>query len=418
MKVGTIHIHGGIPLQGQVKIQGSKNAVLPLLAGTVLVRGSCMLHGCPRIADVYQMQTLLESLGCAVRWESGSIRVDAERVCPADMPREAVTGMRSSLTLLGAVLGRCGRILLEHPGGCVIGERPMDMHISALERMNVKFEREGRLLHAWTEGLRGAEIRLEFPSVGATENVILAAVLAQGRTVLYHAAREPEIVSLCGFLRTCGARIGGDGTDCIRIEGVERLRGAEYTVPGDRIVAGTYLFACMSAGGSVFLEDAPAGELQAVIQTAQRMGACCQDTDGGLYVQAPGRAASLDFLSTRVYPGFPTDLQSPILSVLAGAQGESVLEETVFENRFRIVPELIRMGARIRVEGGRTAYVSGTKLKGASVTAEELRGGAALVIAGLGAQGETVIGGKNFIDRGYVNICRDLRELGARIYSV
>lgn len=417
--MGTIHIHGGIPLQGQVRIQGSKNAALPVLAATVLTEDISLLKNCPRIADVFQMQTLLKSLGCPVRWEGDFIRVDTQKLCPGEMPREAVTGMRSSLILLGALLGRCKSVALEHPGGCVIGKRPIDLHIRSLEQMNVQFRQEGRMLYAHTEELRGAQITLECPSVGATENIILAGVLAKGRTDIYGAAGEPEVTALCEFLQRCGAHISGEGTSHISIEGVDSLHGAEYVIPSDRIVAGTYLMACLAAGGGVLLEDAPVEQMRVVLKTAAQMGALCQETAQGLYVQAPEELHAIAYLKTESYPGFPTDMQSPVLAVLAAANGESVIEETIFEDRFRIVPELVRMGAEIRVEDGRRAYVKGTgRLKGAEVTAEELRGGAALVAAGLGASGETVIDGKGYIDRGYVNICRDLRELGARIYSV
>lgn len=414
-----IHIHGGIPLQGQVKIQGSKNSALPILAATVLTSESSVLHNCPRIADVFHMQTLLINLGCRVKWEGDSVRVDTENVTAGNMLGEAVTGMRSSLTLMGALLGRCGHVVMEHPGGCVIGSRPIDLHIDALKKMNVLFEEDARELHAYTEGLEGAEIELSCASVGATENIVLAAVLAHGRTIIRGAAKEPEVVAMCGYLKACGARITGEGTGDIRIEGVSRLHGAEYTIPNDRIVAGTYLLGCMASGGEVLLEGAPVEQMEAVISVAEQMGAMCQPVSQGLYVQAPERASAISALKTLIYPGFPTDLQSPLLAVLAGAEGNSVVEETIFENRFRVVPYLERMGARIRIEDNRTAYVEGCpRLWGTAVAAEELRGGAALVVAGLGAAGETVIRDCAYINRGYVNICRDLRELGARIYSV
>ncbi len=417
--MSSIHIHGGIPLQGQVKIQGSKNAALPILAATLLTKDGSTLHNCPRIADVYHMQTLLTSLGCNVKWEDSSVRVDPGDVCLGNMPREAVTGMRSSLTLLGALLGRCGYASMEHPGGCVIGKRPMDLHIEALQKMNVVFEEDETKLHAYTTGIKGANIDLSCPSVGATENIILAAVLADGTTDLQGAAAEPEVIALCEYLKACGAKIDGTGTSHLVIEGVQELKGAKYEIPSDRIVAGTYLFACISAGGNVLLEGAPVDQMKEVITVAQKMGTMCQPTCQGLYIQAPEVKKAVDYVKTLVYPGFPTDLQSPLLSVLVSATGHSTVEETIFENRFRIVPELIKMGADIKIENDRIAYIEGvTRLYGEAVVAQELRGGAALVIAGLGALGETIISGSSYIERGYVNICRDLRELGARIYSV
>lgn len=417
--MGNIHIHGGIPLQGEVQIQGSKNAALPIMAATVLTEGKCILKGCPRIADVFQMQRLLQSLGCKTRWEGDALRIEPGSVCLGDMPGDAVKGMRSSLTLLGALLGRCHKAYMEYPGGCVIGVRPFDLHIGALEQMNINFRREHAGLYAWTEEIKGADIELACPSVGATENIILAAVLAKGKTVLHGAAKEPEITALCNFLCSCGAFVWGGGTDTIVIEGTENLHGAEFEIPRDRIVAGTYLLACTAAGGSVFLEGAPAEEMEALFDVAEELGTAVQREKTGVYVQAPRRPKAIKELKTGVYPGFPTDLQSPLLAVLAGAEGNSEITETIFENRFRIVPELLKMGADVRVEEGKTAYVTGREnLHGAEVTARELRGGAALVIAGLAAFGETCIKDTIYIDRGYVNICRDLRELGARIYSV
>lgn len=417
--MGEIHIYGGIPLQGEVKIQGSKNAALPIMAAAVLTKGKSLLTGCPRIADVFQMQRLLESLGCKTRWEENALRIEAGNVCVGDMPGEAVRGMRSSLTLLGALLGRCRQAYLEYPGGCVIGQRPFDLHISALEQMNVSFRQEENGLYAWTDGVKGAEISLPYPSVGATENIILAAVLAKGRTIIRGAAREPEIKALCEYLNECGAWIFGAGSEQIFIDGVECLQGTEFLIPKDRIVAGTYALACSGAGGSVFLEGAPAGEMAALFQVMEEMGIVVQAEEKGVYVQALKRPRGITSLATAVYPGFPTDLQSPLLAVLARAEGKSAVTENIYENRFRIVPELLKMGADIQVKEERTAYVAGKELlTGAKVNARELRGGAALVLAGLWAAGETCIGNTSYIERGYVSICRDLRELGARIYCV
>lgn len=417
--MGNIHVHGGIPLQGEVKIQGSKNAALPIMAASVLTKGRSVLKGCPRISDVYHMQRLLESLGCKTRWEGEALRIEPGMVCMGDMPGDAVKGMRSSLTLLGALLGRCHKAYMDSPGGCVIGERPYDLHISALEQMNISFRQEEMGLYAWTDEIKGAEIRLSGSSVGATENIILAATLAKGKTVIYGAAREPEIKALCDFLNSCGADICGAGTDKIAIEGVEALHGAEFEIPRDRIVAGTYVLACTAVGGSVFLEGAPVEEMAALLDVTREMGAVIQQEKKGVYVQAPKRPKAIKPLFTEVYPGFPTDLQSPLLAVLVRGDGKSEITEQIFENRFRIVPELKKMGAVVQIKDGKTAYIAGQEsLYGNTVSAAELRGGAALVIAGLAAQGETCIKNTNYIERGYVNICRDLRELGARIYCV
>lgn len=416
----SIHIHGGVCLQGNVRIQGSKNAALPILAATVLTKEPNVIHNCPRIADVYQMLSLLESIGCQVSWEGDGVRVDAANMCVGRMPAEAITGMRSSLCLMGAMLGRCGEIVMEYPGGCVIGDRPIDLHLSALSRMGVSFrEEEGIICGDCSCGLHGTCIQLPFPSVGATENIILAAVMAEGMTVVTGAALEPEVDALCCYLKQCGACIEGIGTSRLCITGGKALYGTDYWVPSDRIVAGTYLFGCLATGGNVFLENAPCGHMKAAIELACMMGAECQVTRQGLYVQTCERLRPVSCIQTLPFPGFPTDLQSVALTLMTGVEGECCVVENIFENRFRVVEPLRSMGANIETLDSRRVIVRGaTPLWGKCVEAKELRGGAALVVAGLMADGETVIHGCQYIYRGYENIVKDLRELGARIYSV
>lgn len=415
----SIHIRGGVALQGNVCIQGSKNAALPILAATLLTGESSFLKNCPRIADVYAMVSLLQGLGCVVNWQENGIEVDSSRVCRGDMQPEAVTCMRSSLCLLGALIGRCSEVVMEHPGGCCIGERPIDLHMAALEQMGVEFSEEKGKLRAEAARLHGAHIVLSKPSVGATENIILAGVMAEGDTVLEGAAREPEIGALCEYLERCGACIEGAGSGRLLIRGGRTLYGTEYTVPPDRIVAGTYLLACVGTGGSVFLEKAPWRELTAVLEVAGAMGGNFCPSEQGIYVQGPKRPRAVEHIRTAPYPGFPTDLQSMALAVETLGDGETVIEETIFENRFRVVEELRRMGARIEQRDERSVVVRGVSaLQGAAVEAKELRGGGALVIAGLMAQGITSVSGCTYIYRGYENICRDFRELGARVISV
>lgn len=415
----SIHIQGGVALQGKVRIQGSKNAALPVLAATLLTNETSYIRNCPRIADVYKMVSLLKSLGCSVKWEAGGICIQAGSVICGEMPVEAITGMRSSLCLLGALLGRCGEVIMEHPGGCVIGERPIDLHVAALEQMGVRFREDNGRMIARTNGLHGAEITLPFASVGATENIILAAVMAEGDTIIHGAAREPEIAALCHYLECCGARLEGIGSSEIKIHGGRPLYGADYRVPADRIVAGTYLFGCVGTGGNVLLEQAPYHDMKAVIHVAEQMGAQCTIAREGLYVQAPECPENLAFLKTAVYPGFPTDLQSMALVVQTVSPGICMIEETIFENRFRVALPLKKMGADIEMIGNDKVMIKGVEhLMGAEVEAKELRGGAALVLAGMMAEGETIITGCQYIYRGYENICRDLRELGARIISV
>ena len=417
--MNAIHIQGGIALQGKVRVQGSKNASLPVLAATLLVGESSFIRNCPRIADVYAMVSLLKSLGCDVAWQEQGIFIDSARVRREEMKSEAVTGMRSSLCLLGALIGRCGEAVMEYPGGCVIGKRPIDLHLAALGSMGVQFREEGGLLHAVASQLHGAEINLPKQSVGATENIILAGVMAEGETILCGASKEPEVVALCRYLQQCGADIEGIGTDRLTIHGGGTLYGTEFRVPSDRIVAGTYLLGCIGIGGSVFLEGAPGEELGEVLRVAEQMGARTCISKEGIYVQAPETLQSVPLISTAPYPGFPTDLQSVALAASTMGTGESIIEETIFENRFRIVEELKKMGANVELTGENRALVHPVPyLKGARVTARELRGGAALVVAGLMAQGETVVEGCSYIYRGYENICRDFRELGARVISV
>lgn len=411
----SIHIYGGNFLRGETRIQGSKNAVLPILAASLLIKGTCVIKNCPRIADVYHMQNLLQELGCFVSWAGSTVTVNAFHVNDRRMSGESVTRMRSSVMLLGAVLGRLGEVTMAYPGGCVIGSRPIDIHLSALRQMGVEIEEQERLFTAKAKGLQGAEIRLPFPSVGATENVVLAAVTAEGTTVLKNAAREPEIVALCGFLTEAGAEIEGIGEDCLKIKGVNELHEAKYRVPADRIVAGTYLTAALAAGGSIFLENAPAEQMKALLTAAEGMGACVTVNEEGVGVDVIHRLKAVPYLKTEVHPGFPTDLQSPLMAALSVAQGQSVIEESIFENRFRIVDDLAQMGADIEVVKNK-AYINGVEaLKGADVEAEELRGGAALVVAGLAAEGKSVVRNRHFIERGYENICKDLRNLGADI---
>ncbi len=417
---GEIRIRGGVRLQGKVKIQGSKNAALPILAATILAEGESCLKDCPKISDVYRMLRLLQSLGGHVRWEGEGVCVSTGSITTQDMPADAITGMRSSLCLLGALLARCGSIVMEYPGGCVIGKRPIDLHLQALEQMGVCFHEEGgRICGRAPKGLCGAEISLPLPSVGATENILLAAVTASGCTRIEGAAREPEVEALCRYLNACGARIDGIGTSRLEIRGVRRIHGATYRIPADRIVAGTYLYAALGTRGCILLEQAPCQHMRAVIHMAERMGAICQVTGEGLYVQSLGEVVSPGLIRTGVYPGFPTDMQSIALAVSAMASGETRIEERIFEDRFRVAEPLRQMGADIRqIDPGSLWVKGGSRLHGERVKACELRGGAALVVAGLMAEGETVITGCEYIERGYENICKDLRELGARINSV
>lgn len=413
--MNAIRIYGGNCLEGQTLIQGSKNAALPILAATLLINGVCEIENCPAISDVYHMLRLMSSLGCKIEREKNLVRVDASMNLECDMPADSVGVMRSSITLLGALLARVGKVRMEYPGGCVIGKRPIDLHLAGLRRMGVEIIEDENGFDASVTGLKGVVHNLPFVSVGATENLILAAVLAEGETIIEPAAAEPEIQALCEFLSEAGADINGIGTSRLIIRGVDRLYPIWYRVPADRIVAGTYLAACLCAGGHIFLQDAPSESMRTVIDEAVLFGgktAVCED---GIEVVCKQKTKNPKLLRTGSYPAFPTDLQSPFLSVMAVSKGEGVVEETIFENRYRIVTELEKMGADITVCKGK-AFVRGVDtLHGAKVCAKELRGGAALVAAGARADGTTVITNRHFIDRGYENIVADMHNLGVLI---
>ena len=414
--MGTIHIVGGNKLEGSIYIQGSKNAALPILAATLLTRGVCVLKNCPHIADVYEMLEILKDLGSIVWEENDRLCIAAPEKLRTHIDKKHVESMRSSIVLLGVLLGENGYVSMEYPGGCVIGERPIDMHINGLEKLGCRFDSSNQKLEAKVQRFIGAEIVLPFPSVGATENIILAAVKAKGITKIYGAAKEPEIVYLCEFLNSCGGNIKGAGTDCIWIEGVLDLHACEYEIPADRIVAGTYIMSALAAKGSILIKNAPIKDMKEVLCTLGRMGAFLRYRDDGLIVSYDGilRAMSLE---TAVYPGFPTDLQSTMLVLLSVAEGKGSIRENLYENRFRIVSELKKMNADVSVYGNLAVTQGPCNLKGARVQAKELRGNAALIMAALLAEGKSTVEDCRYVKRGYEDICRDLKSLGAIIYE-
>jgi UDP-N-acetylglucosamine 1-carboxyvinyltransferase len=410
-----IRILGGIPLQGKVYIQGSKNAALPMMAAALLHDGVSVLHGCPKIADVLCMEQILASMGAVTWWEGHSLYLDCRNITGIEVKESYARKMRSSVILLGALLGRKKEGRIGYPGGCVIGKRPINLHLEILKELGAVIREEGDEILAHCTKLQGCHIYLPMSSVGATEQGILAAVLADGTTYLHHCAKEPEILWMQAFLRGMGADITGAGTETIRISGVKRLRDSQFAIPPDRIVAGTYLCAGAITRGRLVLENCPFGELEAFLQVYGKMGGQFQHNSGTLIADSRGLYSPVPYLETAVYPGFPTDLQSPLLAVLSIAKGESRMRETIFEDRYKAAVELNRMGANIKVQG-QDAYIAGVSgLHGCEVQAEELRGGAALVLAGLAAEGETVVNGCRFIQRGYECICEDFTALGGRI---
>lgn len=413
----AIRIRGGNALFGETKIQGSKNAVLPVMAAALLIEDISIIENCPRITDVLHMQKLLTKIGCKVSRSGAALMIDARHASKDKVAGESVTGMRSSLMLLGAMLGRFKEATIAYPGGCVIGERPIDMHLEALQKMGVSIRKEEEVFTATAEKLTGSVITLPFPSVGATENVILAAVRAKGVTVLQNAAMEPEIATLCSFLQRAGALIEGAGGPVLIIQGGCSLHGVQFQIPADRIVAGTYLFSVLGTGGHIFLRDAPVSQMRSMINLAVGMGAEVTASKEGVSVIVSSEKKAVSYIKTGVYPGFPTDMQSPLMAVLSTAAGVSVIEETIFENRFRMAPELAKMGAEILTDGRRAVITGVEKLHGCEVSAKELRGGAGLVIAGCMAEGETLVKNRHFIERGYEDICRDYQDLGVNIVT-
>lgn len=413
--MGDITVRGGIPLHGKLYVQGSKNAALPILAAAILHDGTSVIHNCPHILDVENTVQMLLEMGCSVKWQGNSLTIFAGNVQNTEISSEYAVQMRSSVIFLGSLLGRMGSVSLPLPGGCTIGKRPIDFHINSLKKMGAEIEEEKGTLLARAHRMNGTDISLPFPSVGTTENIILAAVLAKGTTRIFNAAKEPEITELCRFLKGKGAKITGEGSSQIVIEGVKKLKDSEFVLMSDRIVAGTYFMACMSAGGMISLEHVPVCQMEAQFKILEDMGAKIRVEKDTILMKAPKRPKAVKVIATQPYPGFPTDLQSQLMAVLCKARGKSKIIENIFEDRYQIVPQLRKMGARIDT-ANQEAWITGTEsMNGSEVCACELRGGAALIVAGLGAEGETKIKDHHFIFRGYEDICGDLRKLGAVI---
>lgn len=411
-------IEGGIPLKGELRVQGAKNAVLPILAATIMAGEECVIHNCPKLRDVDKTELVIRELGCKVKRENECIIIDPSLISSCRIGEALMREMRSSIIFLGAILTACGRAEVGMPGGCPIGLRPIDLHIKAMKKMGVVINEEHGYLKCECKRMKGCDIHLDFPSVGATENIMLAAVKAEGTTIITNAAREPEIYDLACFLNMMGADVQGAGSSVITINGVGELHGAEYRIMPDRIVAQTYLIAAMMTGGEIRLNEARAVHMRAVLSALSEMGGKITVDDRSVTLKSSGHINSIHTLRTMPYPGFPTDIQSPFMALSTLADGTSVFVENIFENRFRHVNELVRMGADIKVEG-RSAVVRGVKkLYGANVEASELRGGAALVLAGLAADGETTVGGIEFIDRGYENFESCLSSCGAKIRRI
>ena len=408
-------VEGGHRLDGEISVQGAKNAVLPILAATILNGGKNVIHNCPKLRDVDKTVEVLRALGCRVSVLGNTLIVDSSPMDEFTIEDALMRQMRSSIIFLGAIIARCGEAVVSMPGGCEIGMRPIDMHLKALRRLGVEITEDRGYIICRRGSLKGCNIHLDFPSVGATENIMLAAVKTPGVTVITNAAREPEIADLQIFLNRMGANISGGGTDTVTIEGADRLYGIEYSIMSDRIAAGTYLTCCASAGGKILLRDVCPSDMMSTISRLREMGANVRVDKSSVYMSVNKRLKSFGTIRTMPYPGFPTDMQSPFLALACTCDGTGVIVETIFENRFQNAEELVRMGAQIRVDG-KTAVIMGVKrLHGANVEARELRGGASLVVAALGADGETNIINTEYIDRGYEELEKNLSSCGAKM---
>lgn len=402
------------PLSGTVNISGSKNASLPILAASLLCNGESVIQNVPALSDVTLMCSLLEGLGAQIRCDGSTVTVSTPKIKSHVAPYEPVSKMRASFLVMGPMLARTGRTRISLPGGCPIGVRPVDLHLKGFAAMGAKVTTGHGYVEAKADRLHAANIYLDFPSVGATENLIMAAALAEGQTTIENAATEPEIVDLADYLNRAGARIAGAGSDTLTIDGVSELHGCTYRVIPDRIEAGTFMVAAAVTHGKLEIDNIICDHLKPVSAKLREMGVQIQEDGTRLIVDATGKLKSVD-IKTLPYPGFPTDMQAQMAALMSTIDGTGVVVETIFENRFLYVNELVRMGAHIKIDG-RSAIVEGVKsMSGAPVNATDLRAGAALILAGLAAKGDTEIGSIEHIDRGYDHIVEKLRQVGAKI---
>ncbi len=414
----TYMIDGGERLYGTLQAQSAKNTVLPLLAASVLTDEQVKIRGVPTITDVENMLRILSEVGCQIKRKNDCAVIDSSNAVSHEIPQRLTKELRSSVFMLGSVLTRFRRAKISYPGGCDIGLRPIDLHLAGLKRLGVKITEEGGYIECEADRLMGAEILLDFPSVGATENIILAAVKAEGITVIRNAAKEPEIVDLQNFLNAMGANVRGAGGGTIVIEGVKRLHGVEYTPIGDRIEAGTYLIAAAICGGEIEINGVPHENIAALLHKLRENGCKIYTKNDKIILESCGKLKSVDLVETMPFPGFPTDLQAQYSALCCTAKGTTLVVENLFETRYKYAAELKRMGADVTVRG-RTAVIRGVeKLHGAKVTASDLRGGAALVVAALGAEGQSTVMDLSHIDRGYADFEYKLKKLGAKIRRV
>ena len=394
-------ITGGKKLEGSVRVTGAKNSVLPILAAALLTTKEIVLKDCPDLADIEKVIGILRAVGSKVKREGSTLIVDPSTITTWVIPDKFVKEIRSSIIFLGAMIARLGKAKVTYPGGCEIGQRPINLHLEGLKKLGIEVNDSYGYIECYAPAPMGAEIHLDYPSVGATENIILAATAAHGYTIIRNAAKEPEIGDLQNFINAIGGKVCGAGTSTIIVEGKRPMRGATHTIIPDRIVAGTYLTAAAITGGEVLIENVILDHIYPVVAKLRESGAIIKSVGSAVLIKGRDRPLPIYHTTTLPYPGFPTDMQAPLMSLLSVSSGTSVMVETIFENRFKHVPELIRMGANIRIDG-KTAVVQGVdSLRGTTVTSHDLRGGAALVLAGLRAEGQTIVENTYHIERGY-----------------
>ncbi|MBR2743707.1 MAG: UDP-N-acetylglucosamine 1-carboxyvinyltransferase [Clostridia bacterium] len=407
-------IEGGKKIEGNVRVSGSKNAALPILAATILCPDSNKLYNIPKISDTENTLEILKILGCKIKQNHGKIYVNSRNINTKEIPSELMSKMRSTVILAGAILGRFKEVIFSYPGGCDIGARPIDIHINAFKKLGIEIKEENGYVRCKADKIIGTDINLDFPSVGATENIILATVLADGKTTINNAAMEPEIIDMVKFLRKMGAKIFGEGTNQISIIGVKHLSGTSYNIMPDRIEAGTLLCAAAATGGKIVLSNSNSEHMGAIINKLDECGCQVSCSADKISLSAPKKLKHIE-IKTMIYPGFPTDLQQVFTSMMTKSSGTSIIVENIFENRYKFISELRKMGAKIVVEG-RTAIVTGKrKLQSAEMICTDLRGGAALVIAAMTAKGISKISNIEYILRGYENFDKKLSSLGAKI---
>ena len=412
-------INGGNKVEGRLSIKGAKNSVLPIMAAAILNESKSIINNIPNISDVHVMIDILKSIGCKAKYEDSTLYLDSSNIDITSVKEEYMKMLRSSIIVMGAMIGRFNDISISYPGGCSIGARPIDLHLDALKTLGVKITEENGYIYCHRDNLIGSTINLQFPSVGATENAILAAVKAKGTTIINNAAKEPEIEDLQEFLNSMGAKVNGAGTSCIQIEGVDKLHSVNHTIIPDRIAIGTYMIASAITGGNLEVDKVIKAHMDPIVKKLKEAGCIIEYKNKGLIMSPPKKIIPIDIVKTSPHPGFPTDMQSQLMTLLCLGKGTSIFHETIFENRFMHCDELIKMGANIINITENICMVKGVDvLTGEKVKAMDLRGGAALVLAGLVAEGITEVSNINYIERGYEDFEFILRNLGANIEKI